>query len=151
MLSPSASITNMLTPLGPSATGRQTEEVPTGQRGGGRGLRRWNKAESGKGWRGKRGEKKADSRHLILSEFHPFAEGLKLSPHTVHRGGGCQCWEINAVGMDLGQEDTRWHPWLPQMASVASCTESDGNSSLGERALLCKEEGRGSKIRPQWP
>lgn len=83
MLSPSASITFVLTPLGLPATGSQMEEVPTAQRGGGRGLRRWNKAESGKGWGG---EKEADSGHLIHSEFHPFAEGLKLSAHTVHRG-----------------------------------------------------------------
>lgn len=48
MLFPSASITFVLTPWKLPATGSQTDEVPTGQRGGGRGLRRQNKAEPGK-------------------------------------------------------------------------------------------------------
>lgn len=48
MLFPSASITFVLTPWKLPATGSQTDEVPAGQRGGGRELRRQNKAESGK-------------------------------------------------------------------------------------------------------
>lgn len=47
MLFPSASITFGLSPLELPATGSQMDEVPTGQRGGGRGPRKPNKAESG--------------------------------------------------------------------------------------------------------
>lgn len=34
------------------------------------------------------------------------------------------------------------------MGSVASCTESDGNSLLGKRTLLCKEDGGGRRLDP---
>lgn len=47
--------------------------------------------------------------------------------------------------MDLGQEDTRWDQWLLKRRVM----ETD--SLLGKRTLLCQEDIRGSKIRPQWP
>lgn len=63
ILFPRARIAFVLTPLELPATGSQTDEVPTGQRGGG--LRRWNKVESGGRMLRREKEKKADLRLLI--------------------------------------------------------------------------------------
>lgn len=105
MLFPRASIAFVLIPLELPAIGSQTDE---GQRGGG--LRRWNKVESG--GRMLRREKRKEggletSDALTIASLCRGFEASHTAPH-------CTPWVpgINVVGVDLGQEDTRWELWL---------------------------------------